>query len=106
MTETISPETFAHLVDLAALQLTPAESEYLRQQLNQQLKAIHELAAIPLDEDITATSHGVPYTTATSPAPRVDTWLPYPNPEEILEQAPQVEDGYIIVPDIPLTNLD
>ncbi|MBE0697194.1 MAG: hypothetical protein IH586_09745, partial [Anaerolineaceae bacterium] len=62
MNDIISPETFAHLVDLAALQLTPAESDYLRQQLNNQLKAIHELAAIPLDEDVAITSHGVPYT--------------------------------------------
>ncbi len=106
MNDTISPETFAHLVDLAALQLTPAESDYLRQQLNNQLKAIHELEAIPLDEDVAITSHGVPYTTGDSPAPRSDTWIPYPNPDEILSQAPQAEDGYIIVPDIPHTNLD
>jgi aspartyl-tRNA(Asn)/glutamyl-tRNA(Gln) amidotransferase subunit C len=106
MNDTISPETFAHLVDLAALQLNPAESDYLRQQLNNQLKAIHELEAIPLEEDVAITSHGVPYTTATSPAPRADTWIPYPHPEEILGQAPQAEDGYIIVPDIPHTNLE
>jgi aspartyl-tRNA(Asn)/glutamyl-tRNA(Gln) amidotransferase subunit C len=106
MNDTISPETFAHLVDLAALQLTPAESDYLRQQLNNQLKAIHELEAIPLEDAVIITSHGVPYTTDTSPAPRADTWIPYPHPEEILDQAPQAEDGYIIVPDIPHTNLD
>ena len=106
MTDIISSETFAHLVDLAALQLTPIESDYLRQQLNNQLKAIHELEAIPLDEDVALTSHGVPYTATTSPAPRADTWLPFPDPEEILGQAPQAEDGYIIVPDIPHINLD
>lgn len=106
MTDTISPETFYHLVELAALQLTPEEGDYLRQQLNNQLKAIHELAAIPLGEEIAASSHGIAYTTATSPAPRADTWLPYPDPERILDQAPQVEDGYIIVPDIPHTDLE
>lgn len=106
MTDIISPETFAHLVDLAALQLTPSESDYLRQQLNNQLKAIHELEAIPLAEDVAITSHGVPYTAGASPAPRADTWIPCPNPDEILSQAPQAEDGYIIVPDIPHTNLD
>jgi aspartyl/glutamyl-tRNA(Asn/Gln) amidotransferase C subunit len=106
MTDQISPETFAHLVKLAALQLSPEEGEYLRQQLNNQLKAIQELAAIPLDQDVPITLHGVPYTAANSHAPREDTWLPYPNPEDILGQAPQAEDGYIIVPDIPHTSLE
>ena len=106
MTERIDQETFAHLVDLAALQLDAAEAEYLRQQLNNQLQAIHELEAIPLEEDVPITSHGVPYTPATSPEPRKDTWQPYPNPQDILEQAPQVEDGFIIVPDIPHTDLE
>lgn len=106
MNDTITQEMFAHLVDLAALQLDAEEAEYLRQQLNHQLKAIHELEAIPLEEDVPITSHGVPYTQATSPTPRADTWHPYPNPEDILEQSPQAEDGYIIVPDIPHTNLE
>lgn len=106
MTERIDQETFAHLVDLAALQLTAAEAEYLRQQLNNQLNAIHELEAIPLEENVPITSHGVPYTPTSSPAPREDTWYPYPNPQDILDQAPQVEDGYIIVPDIPHTDLE
>lgn len=106
MNELIDQETFAHLVELAALQLDAAEAEYLRQQLNNQLNAIRELEAIPLEEDIPITSHGVPYTAATSPAPRRDTWRPYPAPQDILDQAPQVEDGYIVVPDIPHTNLD
>ena len=52
MSETITPELFAHLVDLAALELSPEEGEYIRAQLNNQLKAIHELEAIPLDEDL------------------------------------------------------
>ncbi len=106
MNEMINQETFAHLVDLAALDLDPAEAEYLRQQLNNQLKAIQELEAIPLDQEITITSHGVPYTAENSPAPREDAWYPYPNPEEILGQAPQVDDGYIVVPEIPHINLE
>ena len=106
MTERIDQETFAHLVDLAALQLDAAEAEYLRQQLNNQLQSIHELEAIPLEEDVPITSHGVPYTLTSSPEPRSDTWHPYPNPEDILGQAPQVEYGFIIVPDIPHTDLE
>lgn len=106
MPERISKETFEHLVDLAALELSPQEGEYIHRQLNNQLQAIHELEAIPLDESLAVTSHGVPYTSANSQPPREDIWQPQPNPEEILAQAPQVEDGYIIVPDIPTTKLD
>ncbi len=106
MTDSITPEMFAHLVDLAALELSSEEGEYIRQQLNNQLKAIHELEAIPLDENLPLTSHGVPYTTAISQPPREDAWQPSPNPEEILAQAPQFEEGYIIVPDIPHTKLE
>ncbi len=106
MTDAITPDLFAHLVDLAALQLDPEEAEYIRQQLNNQLKAIHELEAIPLDESLPITSHGVPYTAAISQAPREDTWAACPNPEEILAQAPQLDEGYIIVPDIPHTQLE
>jgi aspartyl-tRNA(Asn)/glutamyl-tRNA(Gln) amidotransferase subunit C len=106
MSDYITPDTFSHLVNLAALELTEAEAEYIRQQLNNQLKAVEELAAIPLEDDVPVTSHGVPYTSDTSPTPREDTWLPHPNPEEILEQAPEVDGGYIIVPDIPHTNLE
>ena len=106
MNEPINQETFAHLVELAALRLTPEEAEYLRRQLNNQLNAIDVLQAIPLDEDVAITSHGVPYTEATSPAPRPDVWQPYPDPQAILDQAPQVEDGYIIVPEIPHTDLE
>ena len=105
MTDSISLETFSHLVDLAALQMDVEEAEYLRQQLNQQLKAIQELEAIPISADVPLTSHGVPYTPAISPAPREDTWFPYPNTEGIIGQAPQVEDGYIVVPEIPHTDL-
>lgn len=102
----ITPELFDHLVRLAALELDPQESEYLRQQLNNQLKSIHELEAIPLDEGTTVTSHGVPYTPDTRPHPRDDQWIPYTHTEDILSQAPETEDGYIVVPDIPHTELE
>lgn len=105
MNDIITQEIFAHLVDLAALQLNADEAEYLRQQLNHQINAIHELEAIPLEEDLPVTSHGVPYTAEISPDLRDDAWRPYPHPEDILGQAPQVEDGYIIVPEIPHTDL-
>jgi aspartyl/glutamyl-tRNA(Asn/Gln) amidotransferase C subunit len=106
MSDSINPEIFDHLVQLAALELDPAEAEYLRRQLNNQLKAIDELEAIPLDDALPVTTHGVPYSSETTPAIRMDEWIACPNPEEILRQAPQAEDRYVIVPEIPHTELD
>jgi aspartyl/glutamyl-tRNA(Asn/Gln) amidotransferase C subunit len=101
MTEEITKEVFEHLVELAALQMNPDQAEYLRQQLNNQLKAIHELEAIPLDENVPISLHGVPYDVAGSALPREDVWQKYPDAKAILDQAPQIEDRYIVVPDIP-----
>lgn len=106
MSEQISPEVFDHLVLLAALELDLEEAAYLRRELNNQLNAIHELEAIPLDRSTPPTSHGVPYTTEISPSPRADEWDPYPRPADILAQAPETEDGYVLVPDIPHTDLE
>lgn len=106
MNEKISVETFEHLVALAALALTESEAAYLRRELNNQLNAVATLAAIPLDENIPLTAHGVPYTAAISPGLRPDVWLPCENPAEIIAQAPQTEFGLIVVPDIPHTHLD
>ncbi|MEN6409413.1 MAG: aspartyl/glutamyl-tRNA amidotransferase subunit C [Anaerolineaceae bacterium] len=106
MSDEISPEIFNHLVGLAALELTADEGEYLRRQLNNQLNAIRELEAIPLSADVPLASHGVPYTLENSTTPREDEWRPYPNVQAILAQAPQFEEGYIVVPDIPHTTLE
>ncbi len=106
MTDTITPDIFNHLVELAALELTPQEAEYLRGQLNNQLRAISELASIPLPEGTSPAAHGVPYTAENSQAPRGDEWLPFTDAIGIIGQAPQVEDGYIVVPDIPHTTLE
>ena len=106
MTDKIERDTFEHLIELAALELDEEEAEYLRQELNNQLTAIHELAAIPLEADTHPTSHGVPYTETIRPALREDDWIACPNPEEILAQAPELEEDYIVVPDIPHTDLD
>lgn len=104
--ETITPELFNHLVQLAALDLSSNEAEYLRKELNNQLKAINELEAIPLKIETRITSHGVPYTAQTTPAIRSDEWIPNPHPEDILSQAPETENGYIVVPEIPHTDLE
>jgi aspartyl-tRNA(Asn)/glutamyl-tRNA(Gln) amidotransferase subunit C len=106
MSEEISPELFAHLVDLAALELTPDEGEYLRRQMNNQLKAIKELVSIPLDSDIGIASHGIAYSPEIAPRYRKDEWTAFPDPEMLLRQAPEVENEYIIVPEIPHKDLD
>jgi aspartyl/glutamyl-tRNA(Asn/Gln) amidotransferase C subunit len=105
MTDTITPEIFERLVQLAALELSPDESEYLRRELNNQLKAIRELIAIPLPDDTPLATHGVPYTSETTPPIRSDEWQPFPHPEDILAQAPETDEGYIVVPEIPHTDL-
>ncbi len=102
----ITPDLFNHLVDLAALELSHEEAEYLRHELNNQMKAINELEAIPLKEETPITSHGVPYTAGITPGARSDEWVACPNSDEILAQAPETKDGYVIVPDIEHTDLE
>lgn len=106
MPDEISPELFAHLVDLAALELTADEGDYLRRQLNNQLKAIKELVSIPLDSEMVVAPHGIAYSPEISSKNRKDEWNAYPDPELLLKQAPEIEDGYIIVPEIPHKDLD
>jgi aspartyl-tRNA(Asn)/glutamyl-tRNA(Gln) amidotransferase subunit C len=104
--EVITESIFAHLTHLAALDLNPEEGDYLRRELNQQLRAISELEAIELEGDLPITSHGVPYTDATSPQLRLDESEPCPLADDILVQAPQVEERYIVVPEIPHEELE
>lgn len=106
MTEEITPELFNHLVELAALELSPDESQYLRVQMNNQLKSINELAAIRIDSEIDIASHGVKFTREISADNRPDDWIPFPNPDKLLAQAPDVDEGYIIVPEIPHKDLE
>jgi aspartyl/glutamyl-tRNA(Asn/Gln) amidotransferase C subunit len=104
--EEITREIFDHLVVLAALALEESEAEYLRAELNNQLQAIHELESIELDEGVEITSHGVPYTKAIRPALREDIIDPCKEAEDILDQAAEVRDRYIVVPDIPTEELE
>ena len=105
MSDQISIDVFNHLVGLAALELSEEQAAYLHRQLNNQLKVIQELKAIPLDENVPISLHGVRYEKENSAIPREDEWKPCPDSQAILAQAPKVEDGYIIVPDIPHTSL-
>lgn len=102
----ISREIFEHLVKLAALELGEEEAQYLFIELNNQLSSIHELEAINIDENIPLASHGVPYTTDTSPPNRSDIWTACDEADAIIDQAPMTKERYIIVPNIPHTTLE
>lgn len=102
----ITEDIFNHLVKLAAFELDEHEAEYLRRELNGQLKAIRELEAIDLSDDVPITSHGVPYSTAISQPLRQDATEESKEADDILKQAPEVEDRYIVVPDIPREELE
>lgn len=106
MSEKISPEVFAHLVDLASLDLSEQEAVYLRRELNQQLKSIDELIAIPLDNSLPRTTHGVKIPDDTRAPLRKDEWIPFDDIQAILDQAPETDEGTIVVPDIPHTTLE
>jgi aspartyl-tRNA(Asn)/glutamyl-tRNA(Gln) amidotransferase subunit C len=105
MTEEISPQLFEHLVELAALELDPEEAEYLRAQLNNQLKAIQELSAIPVDASTAVVSHGVSYVPGMSAPLRPDDVHSEEDPARLLDTAPEKEDGFIVVPEIPHEDL-
>ena len=104
--EPITQEIFEHLVKLAAFELDADEAEYLRGELNSQLRAIRELEAIEIPEATPITSHGVPYTSVTRQPLREDVIEPCLEAEDILAQAPETEDRYLVVPDIPHTELE
>jgi aspartyl-tRNA(Asn)/glutamyl-tRNA(Gln) amidotransferase subunit C len=106
MSDEITPDLFSHLVELAAMELNPDEAEYLRKEMNNQLKAIHELVAIPIDSELPIASHGIPYSASISANIRPDEWNAYLDPGKLLAQAPEIDDGYIVVPEIPHKDLD
>jgi aspartyl-tRNA(Asn)/glutamyl-tRNA(Gln) amidotransferase subunit C len=106
MPEQITPEDFQRLADLASLELSEKEAEYLCKELNNQMVSIEVLESIPIDADTGTAAHGLPYTEYNSALPREDESCQDPNRQEILDQAPEVEDGYIVVPDISHEELE
>lgn len=106
MEEIIDKQTFNHLVDLAAFELDAEEAEYLRREMNKQIKIIQEMAAVEIDEDILLTTHGVTFTPELSPAVRRDEQQPSDEAEGILTQVPELRDGYIVVPESHHTELE
>lgn len=99
--ETITIEMFNEFVQVAEVELTPEEAVSIRAKMNEQLKVIHELAAIPLNADLPPVIHGNPYPREIQAPLREDIWTPFENPALILAQAPRSRDGYIVSPDVP-----
>jgi aspartyl/glutamyl-tRNA(Asn/Gln) amidotransferase C subunit len=106
MTDKIPPDVFDRLAELASLELPKNEAEYLRKELNNQMISIEVLESIPIDAETGTAAHGVPYTEKNSQAPREDVSRQDPNRLDILGQAPELEDGYIVVPDISHEELE
>lgn len=106
MKEEITPEVFQRLAELASLELEQEEAEYLRRELNHQLVSVEVLEGISIDEETASASHGVPYTSENSAPPRPDQTRVDPHRRAILEEAPELEDGYIVVPDISHQELE
>ncbi len=106
MPDEISPDLFVRLSVLAALELDPRESEYLRRQLNGQLKVVADLERIAVPDDVPPAAHGVPFPPEIRSALRADQALVDPVlAARILRQAPEGEEGYFVVPDIQHTQL-
>lgn len=97
----IDIQLFDHLVGLAALELSPEEALYLRAQMNQQLQVIQELEAIPLEEDLLISTHGVKYSRENSPPLREDALETAKPRLDLAKVAPEVNDNYVVVPEIP-----
>lgn len=106
MTEAISQEVFDHLVDLAQFELSAEEAEYLRHELNGQMASIRQLGAIEVDESVPIASHGVPYPREIRPPIRDDEIKSSGLADAILGGAPEREDRYVVVPDIPHEDLE
>jgi aspartyl-tRNA(Asn)/glutamyl-tRNA(Gln) amidotransferase subunit C len=106
MNEEITSEIFERLVELAALELDSAEGEYLRRELNHQLSAIHILESIPLPEGVEPAARGVPYPAERRQAIREDVVEDCEEREAILREAPELEGGYIVTPEIPQEELE
>jgi aspartyl/glutamyl-tRNA(Asn/Gln) amidotransferase C subunit len=102
----MTPEVFQHLVDLAALELSPGEAEYLRAELNLQLKSIAQLAAVEIPAGTPTTTHGIPFTDDRRQALRADDIRPAVEADDILSQAPEREGRYLVVPDVPPAQLE
>lgn len=91
----ITRDEVAHLARLARLELTPEELDTYAAQLDVILGAVARVNEVASD-DIPPTSHSVPLTNVM----RTDDVRPCLTPDEVLGEAPAVEDQRFKVPRI------
>lgn len=97
----ITKELFEELVNVAEIELSAEEAESIYAKMNDQLKVIHQLLAIPHEAEYDPVIHGNPYPVEIQAPLREDVWIPFEHPEDILAEAPRSQDGYIVSPDVP-----
>jgi aspartyl-tRNA(Asn)/glutamyl-tRNA(Gln) amidotransferase subunit C len=95
MAERISPADVAHVATLARLDLTAEEIERFTGQLAAILDHAEDVAALDT-EGVPPTAHPLPLRNVL----RDDTVRPSLDRDEVLSQAPDVEDGMFRVPRI------
>ncbi|MGI6259201.1 MAG: Asp-tRNA(Asn)/Glu-tRNA(Gln) amidotransferase subunit GatC [Anaerolineaceae bacterium] len=93
----ITPELFEKLVGLAALELSEEERTYLFEEMNHQLASVESLRQIQIPEGVAPSLHGL---IPEGISPRADEWKAFAKPEQIVELAPESEEGMIAVPDV------
>ncbi len=95
MSNRISTDEVAHVARLARLQLTQGELERFTEQLGDVLEHAADIEALDLD-GVTPMAHPLPLANVARP----DTVRPSLDRDEVLSQAPAVEDGRFKVPKI------
>ena len=101
MDEVIGKELFDELARTGGLSLSAEESRDLRDEMNRQMEIIRRLEAIPLDAHLKPVIHGNPYPQDIRCGLREDDQIPFPDPADIIGQAPLSREGYIVSPDVP-----
>ena len=91
----IDDRTVAHVARLSRLELSAEERERFRHQLGEILAYVQRLDALDLT-GVPPTAHVRPMTNVL----REDQVRPCLTPEEALANAPEVEQGYFVVPPI------
>jgi aspartyl/glutamyl-tRNA(Asn/Gln) amidotransferase C subunit len=99
--DAISKEMLNEFIQVAEIKLTDEEKASILATMNDQLKVIHELAAIPVEPGMPPVIHGNPFPVEIQAPLREDVWIPFDHPEEIVNLAPRHRDGYIVSPDVP-----
>lgn len=89
----ITDEEIERLAELARLDLSDAEREAMREDLNEILELAESIQDVDTD-DVPPTYHAVPIDNVFGP----DEVRPSIDVETVLDGAPDVSDGYFVVP--------